>query len=150
MTRRVERVSSQIRRILAGAVLHRLADPHIAPLTSVTRVTVSPDLAVAKVFVSVMAEPRQQHETLRALRRAVGRLRKLLGEELGLRLVPELVFLHDESLQRAAETLALIDRSLAEDHAKHPSDASGPTNAVTGGDLPEADSTDTARKEMPA
>lgn len=150
MTRRVERVSSQIRRILADAILHRLADPHIVPLTSVTRVTISPDLAVAKVYVSVMAEPQQQHETLRALRRAVGRLRKLLGEELSLRLVPELLFLQDESLQRAAETLALIDRSVAEDQANHPSDASGPTDQVTGGDPPEAEATDTARKEMPA
>jgi ribosome-binding factor A len=118
LTRRAERVASQIRRLVAELIQHRLADPRVAPLTSITRVTVSPDLTFAKIYVSVMATPGKQSATLAALRHATGMVRTYLGRELGLRHAPEVAFELDESLQKAAQTIELIDRTMAEDAAR--------------------------------
>ena len=114
MTRRQERVGSLIRRILAEELQRRIVDPRLERMTSITRVEVSPDLSVAKVFVSVMSTPAKQKLSLQALRSASGRLRHAVGEQFQARTVPELIFKLDESMQKAAETIALIDRTLAE------------------------------------
>ncbi len=110
MSRRVERVGSLIRTILAEAIQTRLNDPRIPPVTSITRVEVSADLSVARVFVSVLAPEPQQELCLRALCSSAGHLRWLLGRELTLRKTPALDFRLDQSLKRAFETCQLIDR----------------------------------------
>ena len=44
-----------IRSIVADAIQNRLNDPRILPLTSITRVAVSDDFSLARIYVSVMA-----------------------------------------------------------------------------------------------
>ena len=118
VSRRQERVGSLIRRVLAHAILHELSDPRIEPLTSITRVEVSPDLSFAKIFVSVMAPEGRQRACLEALRAASGRLRGLLGREIEMRQVPEIAIVNDDSLHIAARTMEIIERSVAEDQAR--------------------------------
>lgn len=132
MSRRLERVASAIRRIIAEAIQHELADPRVAMMTSVTRVTISPDLSVAKVFVSVMAPAGKKSATIRALQHARGHLRTLVAADLQMRQVPELVFQLDESLQKAAATIELLDRTLAEDRARR-----GENAAASEGEPPD-------------
>ncbi|MDX2198241.1 MAG: 30S ribosome-binding factor RbfA [Phycisphaerae bacterium] len=125
MTRRQERVASLIRRILAEELQRRIVDPRLERMTSITRVEMSPDLSVAKIFVSVMSTAARQKLSLQALRSAAGRLRHAVGEQFQARVVPELIFKLDDSLQRAAETNALIERSLADSPAKPPREDGG-------------------------
>ena len=110
MSRRVERIGSLIRTILAEAIQTRLNVPRIPPVTSITRVEVSADLSVARVFVSVLAPEPKQELCLRALCSSAGHLRWLLGRELTLRKTPALDFRLDQSLKRGFETCQLIDR----------------------------------------
>jgi ribosome-binding factor A len=114
MSRRTERVASLVRGILADAIQSRLSDPRIEPLTSITRVEVSPDLAVAHVYVSVMAEEARRELSVRALRHAAGRLRSLVASEITLRQAPELDFRLDESVQESFRTVQQIDRLMEE------------------------------------
>lgn len=53
---RPERVANVIREVVSDAISTRLNDPRIEPMSSVTRVEVSPDLEHAKVWVSVLGE----------------------------------------------------------------------------------------------
>jgi ribosome-binding factor A len=110
VSRRTERVSSAIRAILAEAIQNRLSDPRIEPLTSITRVEVSRDLSVARVYVSVMAEDARQKLSVQALRHATGRLRSLVAEQMTMRQVPQLRFRLDESVQRSFKTVQQLDR----------------------------------------
>lgn len=110
MSRRTERVSSLIRAILAEAIQNRLSDPRIEPLTSITRVEVSRDLSVARVYVSVMAEDARQKLSVQALRHATGRLRSLVAQQMTMRQVPQLRFRLDESVQRSFKTVQQLDR----------------------------------------
>lgn len=103
-----------IRNILAEAIRTQLNDPRIEPLTTITRVEVSPDLSVAHVNVSVLCDAAARRAlTVTALNAAARRLRARLGEELVARQVPRLQFHLDESIQRGVATVQALDRLMA-------------------------------------
>lgn len=114
-----------IRSIVAEAILTRLSDPRIAPVTSVTRVDVSPDFSTAQIHVSVMADEAQRKLTLRGLEHAGGRLRAMVGEQITLRKVPRLIFKLDDSVRRGAEMVETLD-ALMEAQGEQPSWAIDP------------------------
>lgn len=114
MSRRTERVASQIRRIVAEAIQHHLNDPRIEPLTSITRVDVAEDFALARIRVSILAEPNAQRRCLQALQAAASRLRSLVAEGLSMRTIPRLVFQLDDSLKQGFQTVQTIDQLMAE------------------------------------
>ena len=106
---RIEKVSSEVRCIVSDAIKHRLQDPRISPLTSVTRVEVSGDLAFAHVHISIYGSQSDQSKTMRALDNAAGYIQQLLAKSLPIRQCPHLVFHHDESLKKGDEILRMID-----------------------------------------
>jgi len=112
-SRRVERVSSLIRRVLAEAIQTRLHDPRIPTITSITRVEVSADFSVARVYVSVLDTLPRQKLCVQALQSSAGFLRRLLGRQLRLRTLPVLDFRLDDSLKRGFETCQILDRLAA-------------------------------------
>jgi ribosome-binding factor A len=114
VSRRTERIGNLIRAVVAEAIQSRLSDPRIEPLTSVTRVEVSADLAVARVYVSIMAPESRQQLCLAGLGHAAGRLRTMVAEELTLRQAPRLEFVLDDSIQRSFRTVQAIDAAMAE------------------------------------
>jgi ribosome-binding factor A len=69
---------------------------------TITQVQVSPDLSVAKIYLSVMAVKDKQ-AFLEELKKHVSEIRKHLGLRVKhqLRIVPELVFYIDDSLDYA-------------------------------------------------
>jgi len=143
MNRRTERIGSVIRGIVARAIQRRLNDPRIEKLTSITRVEVSADLSVARVYVSVLAPEARQKLCVQALRSAAGRLRGLVAEQVVLRQVPRLDFILDDSVQRAFRTVQAIDQAMIElgepapwerPAAAPPADASRADSAPPAGD----------------
>ena len=113
--RRRERVNVTLRRELDELVRKEIADPRLAPMTSITRVECASDLSSAAVYVSVMGSDRAREESLLALRSAAGLLRRMMGERVLMRRVPRLVFVGDRTLADAAAMLALMDRVARED-----------------------------------
>jgi ribosome-binding factor A len=95
---RPDRVGDQIRQelsvLLSRGTVH---DPGIGFIT-LTRVKVSPDLQVARVFYTSLGDEAARRQTAKALERATGFLRRLVGDRLQLRRVPELQFQFDESV----------------------------------------------------
>ena len=96
---RPDRVGEEIRHelseLLSRGTVH---DPGIGFIT-LTRVQVSPDLQLARVFYTSLGDPNARKETARALERATPFLRRHIGGRLRLRRVPELEFRFDESVQ---------------------------------------------------
>ena len=95
---RPDRVGDQIREVLSE-LLSRGAvhDPGLGFIT-LTRVKVSPDLQMARVYYTSLGDESARRETAKALERATGFLRRQVGERLDLRRVPELKFQFDESV----------------------------------------------------
>jgi ribosome-binding factor A len=95
---RPDRVGDQIRETLSE-MLSRGAvhDPGIGFLT-ITRVKVSADLQMARVFYTTLGDDKARRETARALERATPFFRRQVGARLQLRRVPELEFTFDQSI----------------------------------------------------
>ena len=95
---RPHRVGDQIRQelseILSRGEVH---DPGIGFIT-LTRVQVTPDLQLARVYYTSLGDPDARKQTARALTRATGFFRRQIGSRLQLRRVPELEFRFDESI----------------------------------------------------
>jgi ribosome-binding factor A len=107
---RPERVAHLMRRELADILARRLRDPRLGGMVSVTDVEVSPDLSVARVFVSVLEPGEIRARAFAALDSAAGFVRRELAPRLGLREVPEIRFVADDSIERGARVEELLRR----------------------------------------
>ncbi len=116
---RSERVAGEMRRELARLIQQEVKDPNVG-FVSVSDVEVSRDLSHARVYVTVFEESTAR-DSLRALNKAAGFLRRRLGQEMRLRSVPELAFRHDDSVETGQRMDELIERARATD----PGDSSG-------------------------
>lgn len=110
---RSERVAGLLRRELAQLIQMEIKDPGVG-LVSVSDVEVSRDLAHAKVFVTVF-DPGKAADSIRALKRAAGFLRSRLGSELKMRNIPELHFVHDDSVETGQRLDDLIEKAVRAD-----------------------------------
>ncbi len=113
MSRRTERLSSLIRRIVGDEIQTGLADPRIAPLTSVTRVEVAADLSFAKVYVSAVADETAELLSVEALQHAAGHIQTVLAGKISLRRCPKIQFVRDESLKKSFEVIQMIEHEMA-------------------------------------
>jgi ribosome-binding factor A len=111
MTRRTERINELLREELSELLRRQVKDPRLGGLVTVTEVEVSVDLRHARVFVSVMGSDEEREDAFRALDTARPFLRRELGRRLSMRRTPELSFRRDDSLERGARLLALIEEA---------------------------------------
>ena len=118
---RPDRVGDQIRQelseILSRGEVH---DPGIGFIT-LTRVQVTADLQLARVFYTSLGDPKARTETARALARATGFFRRQIGARLQLRRVPELEFRFDESIAHQ-DRIEQILRDIHEEDAQRASE----------------------------
>ena len=129
---RSDRVSDAIQRILAQIIPQEVRDPRIG-MVNINDVTVTRDMAYAKVFVTFVGSESEADSLERAgiLNRASGFLRNLLAKELSMRTVPRLQFVYDKTAIRGQEISFLIDRAMRED-STHVHDDEPGTDAADG------------------
>ena len=107
MSQRIDRIDELLREEISVLLSREVADPAVGFVT-VTRVETSPDLAHARVWVSLIGQPSERASTLAALRRAMPFVRHLLGGRVRLRRIPELHVEVDESVERGTRVLQLL------------------------------------------
>jgi len=110
MAHRIERVNNLIRQEISELLQRQVKDPRLGSFVAITEVSTSPDLKYAKVFVSHIGSEEEKRETLRVLTSASGFLRNELAKRLRMRRIPELNFEWDDSIERGAHLLDLIDK----------------------------------------
>jgi len=115
MTRRTERINSVIQQEISDLLREQVNDPRLTSLISITRVSTSPDLKHAKVFISALGDKVNKNEILHGFTAASGFLRRQLANRLRLKHMPELSFHFDDSIERGAEVLRLIKQVTSED-----------------------------------
>jgi ribosome-binding factor A len=126
MRRRTERLAELIRRELGNILTGGLGDPRIGFVT-LTRVEVSPDMELAKIYLSVLdSSPAKERTTLQGLNSAKKRIRGELGDCLKLRRMPEIAFFADHGVKQSIRISSILtdlerERSkLAEGQAEAP------------------------------
>ena len=112
MSRRTARLGEELREEVARIISAELKDPRIGFIT-VTRVSLTPDLRNARVFVGVLGGEKERQKSLAGLRQAAGYLRRLLGQRLRLRHTPELLFEYDTGLDAFERVEKIINETKA-------------------------------------
>ena len=92
------------------AILSRLKDPRLTAggLLTVTRLDVTPDLDVAKVYVSVLGSPDGPAPVIQALNHSAGHVRTELSRKMHIRKAPRLIFVEDDGAAYAAHINELL------------------------------------------
>ncbi len=107
LTHRIERIAEQLREEVSQILATDVADPGVG-LVTVSRVKVSPDLSLARVYWTIIGDAAEKKRTTKALQRAAPFVRHILATRMALRRVPEVAFHYDEGLaahQRVEEIL---------------------------------------------
>ena len=105
---RIGRINEEIQRELSD-MLRTVKDPRLKDtMISVTAVETTTDLRYAKVYISCLDKSRSK-DVMRGLRSASGYLRRELGHNLGLRYTPELQFSEDNSIDKGAHILQILE-----------------------------------------
>ncbi len=106
--RRIQRTNSLIRDEVALLLQREVKDPLLEGMISITEVETAPDLSVAHIYVSVLADEDQARKTLAQLQHAARFFRRELASRINLRHTPELEFRLDVSIARGARVLQLL------------------------------------------
>lgn len=114
---RKEKVSRVIQQVVSEGIAFKLNDPRVSPLTTVTRVEMTSDLLVARVYVTVPGDSTAESLSLRAIRHASGYLQRMVAKALTMRQCPEVRFEIDETTKDVRRTMEL----LAENRRNDPS-----------------------------
>jgi ribosome-binding factor A len=108
---RTERVGHLIQQKISSLILEgRIKDPRVNPFLSVTRVTVSRDLAYADVYVSNIKENGNIPRGAEGLQSAAGFIQAELAAFMRIRKTPKLRFHPDLSLRESFNLVQKIDK----------------------------------------
>ena len=110
MSLRNERVRKALMREISDIIFREIKDPQICGMVSITDVDVSPDNSAARVFYSVYGDDEVKEKTSKALERHVGQIRHEVGKRIRLRKTPTLLFILDDSMERGAKMMELINK----------------------------------------
>jgi ribosome-binding factor A len=97
LSHRIERIAEQLREEVSQILATEVSDPGVG-LVTVSRVKVTPDLSLARVYWTILGDAAERKKTAKALQRAAPFVRHVLAGRVTLRRVPEVHFQFDEGL----------------------------------------------------
>jgi len=108
-----ERIANIIKKNIAEIIQFQLKDPNVGFVT-ITDVQVTSDNSLAKIYVMFLGQNPRKEAGLNALKHSKGFIRTELGKTLSIRKVPELLFILDDSLERANKINDIIKKAFRE------------------------------------
>ena len=93
---RSERVSGHIQKVLSDILQKNVKDPRLEMIV-ITGVKMSRDLRMARIYYTTSSGGKNTAEVTEGFKSALGYVKRQLSRELGLRYMPDLKFLYDES-----------------------------------------------------
>jgi ribosome-binding factor A len=120
--KRTDRVGDQIQRDLATLIQREIKDPRLGMVT-ISHVKVSKDLGYADIYFTVLAIGEQSEaEAIKSARtvlnNAAGFLRTELSRGIKLRVMPQLRFHFDETVERGRHLHGLIEKAWQQETAR--------------------------------
>jgi ribosome-binding factor A len=111
---RADRLSEEIMKTVASIIREDLRDPRLGPMISITRAEVSKDLKYATIHVSIFGKEAEKKNAMAALTHAAGFVRSALAEKMRIRVLPEIRFKQDDSIEHSAKIAILLKKAAAE------------------------------------
>ncbi|SFI72604.1 30S ribosome-binding factor RbfA [Nitrosomonas sp. Nm34] len=107
---RTQRIADQIQRELAVLIETEVKDPRVGRIT-ITGVEVTRDYSHAKIYYTTLSNKEDKVAIEEGLQHASGFLRSQLSSRIRLRVIPQLHFIYDESVERGLYLSQLIDKA---------------------------------------
>ena len=115
---RGDRVGTQIQKVLSELLHKKIKDPRLE-MTVITAVKVPRDMKAAYIYFTATGGEAAQKGAVKGFQEAHGYIRSALAKALGLRYMPELHFVYDESIAYGAHIEDLIKLTHVEDATDH-------------------------------
>ena len=106
--KRSDKVADLIQKEISEMLVRSIKDPRVGFVT-ITRVSVSEDCRLAKVYFSVMGTVVEKERSMKGLDSAKGYVRRELGRRMTLKHIPEIVFKFDPSIEYAIHLGEVFD-----------------------------------------
>jgi len=100
MSIRTEKVAEEIKHKLNTAMSRDLQELNLG-LVTITKVILSPDLKIAKTYLSFLGNQLSIEDCLKKITERKSHIRFLLGKQLTIRYTPDLLFFHDDTIEYA-------------------------------------------------
>ncbi len=136
---RHERIAEEIQHEVIAMLEGELSDPRLEANVMVTEVRVSPDMKQARVYVTVEGTPAERDDALEALKKAAGFVRHELVERIQMRRSPEIIFLFDDSVDRARRIEELLREARVPENSPQSAATPAPPDSNPGA-LPDSSS----------
>jgi ribosome-binding factor A len=114
MAYRVDKLENLIKEEISLIFLRKLQDPSFGFLT-ITNVKVSPDLRIAKVYISVFEKEKREF-VLEKVKATAGFIRAELASRIRIKFVPDLKFFIDDSLDYVEKIEGLLKKIHKDDN----------------------------------
>ena len=106
---RIAKINAEIVRTISK-ILTELNDPEIAnSLITVTKANTSEDFYQTKVYVSIYGDEAKKQAVLASLEKAKGKVRRELALGIDLRIVPEIIWVLDDSLETSERINKILE-----------------------------------------
>jgi ribosome-binding factor A len=103
------RFADAVRDGVAEILSRGLKDPRVGFVT-VTRVELTSDQSLARVYVGILGDAAQRRRSLEGLAHSAGFVRRELGRRLRSRTLPELRFVFDAGLDNADRVAQVLEQ----------------------------------------
>ncbi|MBI5214664.1 MAG: 30S ribosome-binding factor RbfA [Ignavibacteriae bacterium] len=117
MSMRMERVASVIKEEIGVLFSREFNNPQYGFIT-VTEVHMTPDLKIAKVYVSIFGNEEVKQKTLNYLEEQKPHVRQIIGSHVRLKFTPSVQFYLDETMDRVSRIEQLIKQIHEHDNEK--------------------------------
>ena len=117
MGQRASRVAEELRKIITQILMEDISDPRLGFLT-VTRIHVTDDLRLGRVYYSVLGDEEKKESTAESLEEQQGFIRRLVAERLNMKFAMEIRFELDPSIDHSFRIDSIIKKIKDEDDKK--------------------------------
>ncbi len=111
MSYRSKKVASLLQEVISEIIMHELNDPVLKKFISITEVNIGEDLKKAIIYFTVYQGDANEVE--KALNKAKGYIKRILGEKITIKYMPDIEFRQDdraEKEKRLEELFAQISK----------------------------------------
>ncbi|MBU8921610.1 MAG: 30S ribosome-binding factor RbfA [Bacteroidales bacterium] len=123
------RIEETIHQLVAEMLFKRVKDPRVANV-SVLRVAAARDYSVAKIYYNIIGGSDDLENVSRGLESCRGFMRGIIKKHIRLRVIPELIFIYDSSLDRAMALEEIINKIHEDDEVGDSDPAGGGEESV--------------------
>lgn len=107
---RKQRIENLMKEKISHMIVRgEIKDPRVNTMVTISRVDISRDLSIAKVYISSLFEGDSLKKVVAGFKSASGFIRSELARKMDLRHMPELRFIEDESVAESFHMVKTLE-----------------------------------------